>query len=43
VSWELAAQGIRTAGDTSAETREALAYIWLLGLTGRPQLAPAGD
>jgi AcrR family transcriptional regulator len=42
-SWELAAQGIRTEGDTSAETREALAYIWLLGLTGRPQLAPAGD
>jgi AcrR family transcriptional regulator len=38
-SWELAAQGVRTAGDTRAETREALAYIWLLGLTGRPQVS----
>jgi hypothetical protein len=37
-SWELTAQAVRTSGDTSAETREALAYIWLLGLTGRPQL-----
>jgi AcrR family transcriptional regulator len=37
-SWELAAQAVRTSGDTTAETREALAYIWLLGLTGRPQL-----
>ena len=37
-SWELAAQGIRTEGDSSAETREALAYIWLLGLTGRPSV-----
>jgi AcrR family transcriptional regulator len=36
-SWELTAQGVRTAGDTTADTREALAYIWLLGLTGRPQ------
>jgi AcrR family transcriptional regulator len=36
-SWELAAQGVRTSGKTTAETREALAYIWLLGLTGRPQ------
>ena len=36
-SWELTAQGIRTPGDTSTETSEALAYIWLLGLTGRPQ------
>ena len=35
-SWELTAQAVRTRGDTSAETREALAYIWLLGLTGRP-------
>jgi AcrR family transcriptional regulator len=35
-SWELTAQGVRTAGDTTTETREALAYIWLLGLTGRP-------
>jgi AcrR family transcriptional regulator len=35
-SWELTAQAVRTKGDTSAETREALAYIWLLGLTGRP-------
>ena len=38
-SWELTAQAVRTSGDTTAETREALAYIWLLGLTGRPQLA----
>jgi AcrR family transcriptional regulator len=38
-SWELTAQAVRTAGDTTAESREALAYIWLLGLTGRPQLA----
>jgi AcrR family transcriptional regulator len=37
-SWELTAQAVRTEGDTTAETREALAYIWLLGLTGRPQL-----
>jgi hypothetical protein len=37
-SWELTAQAIRTPGDTTAESREALAYIWLLGLTGRPQL-----
>ncbi len=37
-SWELTAQGVRTASDTTAETREALTYIWLLGLTGRPQL-----
>ena len=36
-SWELTSQAIRTPGDTTAETREALAYIWLLGLTGRPQ------
>jgi len=35
-SWELAAQAVRTPGDTSTQTREALAYIWLLGLTGRP-------
>ena len=38
-SWELTAQGIRASRDTRAETREALAYIWLLGLTGRPQLS----
>jgi AcrR family transcriptional regulator len=37
-SWELASQAIRTPGDTTAESREALAYIWLLGLTGRPQI-----
>ncbi len=37
-SWELTAQAVRTSGDTSAESSEALAYIWLLGLTGRPQL-----
>lgn len=35
-SWELTAQAVRTSGDTTAESREALAYIWLLGLTGRP-------
>jgi AcrR family transcriptional regulator len=38
-SWELTAQAVRTPGDTTAESREALAYIWLLGLTGRPQLS----
>jgi AcrR family transcriptional regulator len=37
-SWELTAQAVRTPGDTTADSREALAYIWLLGLTGRPQL-----
>jgi AcrR family transcriptional regulator len=37
-SWELTAQAVRTPGDTTSESREALAYIWLLGLTGRPQL-----
>jgi AcrR family transcriptional regulator len=42
-SWELAAQGIRTDRETSAETREALAYVWLLGLTGSPRVAPPGD
>ena len=40
-SWDLTAQSIRTPGDTTADLREALAYIWLLGLTGRPQLANA--
>jgi len=35
-SWELTAQAVRTPGDTSNQTREALAYIWLLGLTGHP-------
>ncbi len=38
-SWELTAQAVRTSGDTTAETREALAYVWLLGLTGRPRFA----
>jgi AcrR family transcriptional regulator len=38
-SWELTAQGVRTSCHTSAETREALAYIWLLGLTARPQVS----
>ncbi|MEA2348343.1 MAG: hypothetical protein QOG62_2130 [Thermoleophilaceae bacterium] len=38
-SWELTAQSVRAPGDTTADTREALAYIWLLGLTGRPQLS----
>jgi AcrR family transcriptional regulator len=42
-SWELTAQSVRSAGDTTAETREALAYIWLLGLTGRPRVAGKGD
>jgi hypothetical protein len=37
-SWELTSQAVRTPGDTTADSREALAYIWLLGLTGRPQL-----
>jgi AcrR family transcriptional regulator len=36
-SWELAAQGIRMPGDSTADTRQALAYIWLLGLTGTPR------
>jgi hypothetical protein len=38
-SWELTAQAVRTPGGTTTESREALAYIWLLGLTGRPQIA----
>ena len=38
-SWELTAQAVRTSRDTTADTREALAYVWLLGLTGRPQLS----
>ena len=45
-SWELTAQAVRTSRDTTAETREALTYVWLLGLTGRPQLpvpVPDGD
>jgi AcrR family transcriptional regulator len=37
-SWELASQAVRRPEDTTTESREALAYIWLLGLTGRPQL-----
>ena len=37
-SWELTAQAVRTSGDTTADSREALAYVWLLGLTGRPAL-----
>jgi hypothetical protein len=37
-SWELTSQAIRTPEDTTAVSREALAYIWLLGLTGRPQV-----
>lgn len=41
-SWELTAQSVRTAGDTRAETRDALAYIWLLGLTGHPLLPETG-
>jgi len=39
-SWELTAQAVRTSRDTTEESREALAYIWLLGLTGRP--SPGG-
>jgi AcrR family transcriptional regulator len=43
-SWELTAQAVRTSGDTTEESREALAYVWLLGLTGRPQgLSPGAD
>lgn len=38
-SWELTAQAVRASGDTTAESAEALTYIWLLGLTGRPQVA----
>jgi AcrR family transcriptional regulator len=38
-SWELTAQAVRTSGVTTTESREALAYIWLLGLTGRPELS----
>jgi AcrR family transcriptional regulator len=38
-SWELTAQAVRTPGDTTADSAEALTYIWLLGLTGRPQAA----
>src|SRR5579875_3677604 len=30
-SWELTSQAIRTPGDTTADSRQALAYIWLLG------------
>jgi AcrR family transcriptional regulator len=41
-SWEITAQAVRTPGDTSADSREALAYIWLLGLTGRPQVSDGG-
>ena len=41
-SWELTAQAVRTSRDTTEETREALAYVWLLGLTGRPQLDAPG-
>jgi AcrR family transcriptional regulator len=41
-SWELTAQAVRSSGDSSAESREALAYVWLLGLTGRPQLSAPG-
>jgi AcrR family transcriptional regulator len=42
-SWELTAQAVRTPGDTTAESAEALAYVWLLGLTGRPQITPAAS
>ncbi len=38
-SWELTSQAVRTPADTTADSREALTYIWLLGLTGRPQLS----
>ena len=37
-SWELTSQAVRTPGDTTSDSSEALAYIWLLGLTGRPQV-----
>ena len=41
-SWELTSQAVRTRGDTTVDSREALAYIWLLGLTGRPQPVSPG-
>lgn len=34
-SWELMAQAVRQPGDTTADSREALTYLWLFGLTGR--------
>lgn len=37
-SWELTAQAVRLPGDTTAESAEALAYVWLLGLTGQPRV-----
>jgi AcrR family transcriptional regulator len=37
-SWELTSQAVRTPRDTTTDSREALTYIWLLGLTGHPQL-----
>jgi hypothetical protein len=42
-SWELASQAVRIPGDTTGDSREALVYIWLLGLTGRPQLTSRHD
>lgn len=36
-SWELMAQAVRQPGDTTADSREALTYLWLFGLTGRAQ------
>jgi AcrR family transcriptional regulator len=41
-SWELTAQAARTSADTTAQSREALAYVWLLGLTGEPKLSGLG-
>ncbi|MGN6723113.1 MAG: TetR/AcrR family transcriptional regulator [Marmoricola sp.] len=35
-SWELTSQAVRQPGDTTADSREALTYLWLFGLTGRP-------
>ncbi|WP_205698257.1 TetR/AcrR family transcriptional regulator [Conexibacter sp. SYSU D00693] len=36
-SWELTAQAVRATGDTTEDSRDALAYVWLLGLTGQPR------
>jgi AcrR family transcriptional regulator len=33
-SWEITAKDVRMPGDTTKESVEALAHIWLLGLTG---------
>jgi AcrR family transcriptional regulator len=40
--WELTAQAVRSPRDTTDDTREALTYMWLLGLTGRPEVGGLG-